>query len=60
RIPVADVDRFVAELRSQDGDIEYIRLADEGHGIKSSANLKKVILAAERFLARHLPDRGTP
>jgi len=57
RVPVADVDRFVAEAQAQKVAVQYLRFTDEGHHIKSQANRLILFRAMERFLEGHLGTR---
>ena len=55
RDPVTESDRFVAAVRAQGGEAEYLRFPDEGHGIRKLANritaYRRVAAFLERILA---------
>ncbi len=55
RDPVTESDRFVAAVRAQGGEAEYMRFPDEGHGIRKLANritaYRRVAAFLERILA---------
>jgi dipeptidyl aminopeptidase/acylaminoacyl peptidase len=54
RVSVSDVDRFVTKARELGVTVNYLRFDDEGHYIKSNANLGGLFHALEDFLRRHL------
>jgi dipeptidyl aminopeptidase/acylaminoacyl peptidase len=38
RDPVTEADQFVRAIRERNGDVEYLRFPDEGHGVRKLAN----------------------
>jgi dipeptidyl aminopeptidase/acylaminoacyl peptidase len=54
RVDVRDVDAFVAEAREFGVPITYLRFTDEGHYVRSSANLGVLFAECDDFLRRNL------
>ena len=54
RVPVGEAEQIVAALRQRDVPVEYMRFADEGHGIIKRANKLVVYPAIARFLDRYV------
>jgi dipeptidyl aminopeptidase/acylaminoacyl peptidase len=60
RVPVAEADQIVRQVRHQGGDVEYLRFPDEGHGIARLANRVTAYQRIARFLDRVLGGPGMP
>lgn len=54
RVPRQDVDRFVAALRRQGVDVDYVVREDEGHGFRAEEARIAWEQAVAAFLERHL------
>jgi len=54
RDPVGEADQLVAAIRARGGSVEYLRLADEGHGIRTLATRVAVYKEVVAFLERAL------
>lgn len=54
RIPVSEVDAFVARARDLGVPTTYLRFADEGHLIRSNPNRALLFNEIESFLERHV------
>lgn len=54
RVNKAESDQMVERLRALGREVEYIVLADEGHGFTKTGNLLKAMGAAARFLTDRL------
>jgi dipeptidyl aminopeptidase/acylaminoacyl peptidase len=57
RVPVGEAEQIVAALRSRNVPVEYLRFADEGHGLMKRANRLVAYPAIARFLDAHLRQR---
>lgn len=53
RVVKAESDQVVEKLRAAGRDVEYMVLADEGHGFSKKENELKVYKAVAEFLKRH-------
>ena len=53
RIPIDEVDEFVAEARSLGVEVTYLRFDDEGHHIQSNQNRALLFTGDQSFLERH-------
>lgn len=66
RVPVADVDAFVAKAQAAGIPVSYLRFDDEGHHVVSNRNRQTLFLEIETFLeahlgnADHVPADSTP
>lgn len=58
RIPVTDVDRFVARAEANGTPVRYLRFADEGHHVVSNANRHTLFRAVSAFLEDRLVTRS--
>ncbi|HEX9038103.1 MAG TPA: S9 family peptidase [Ktedonobacterales bacterium] len=56
RVPVEEAEQIVAALRSRNVRVEYLRYADEGHGLIKRANRLAAYPAIARFLHRALTE----
>jgi dipeptidyl aminopeptidase/acylaminoacyl peptidase len=54
RVPVAEADQIVRQVRAQKGDVEYLRFPDEGHGLAKLQNRVTAYQRIARFLDRTL------
>jgi dipeptidyl aminopeptidase/acylaminoacyl peptidase len=54
RVPVAEADQIVAAVRLREGDVEYLRFPDEGHGLAKLSNRITAYQRIARFLDRTL------
>ncbi|GAA0611943.1 S9 family peptidase [Kribbella sandramycini] len=54
RIPIAEVDDFVAKARELGVPVTYLRFDDEGHSVQSNRNRAELFTAIESFLERHV------
>ncbi|MCB9592674.1 MAG: S9 family peptidase [Sandaracinaceae bacterium] len=54
RDPVSESDRFVVAARERGVEIEYVRFADEGHGVRHLANRVHLYQRVARFLEQIL------
>ena len=57
RVPVGEAEQIVAALRARDVPVEYLRFADEGHGLVKRANRLIAYPAIARFLDSYVRDR---
>jgi dipeptidyl aminopeptidase/acylaminoacyl peptidase len=53
RDPVSEADQMVDATRRRGGEVEYLRLPDEGHGIRKLANRITAYLERTLGTARH-------
>ena len=64
RVNKAESEQIVVALRDRGFPVEYILAPDEGHGFARPVNNMAMMMAAEKFLAKHLGGRfqedGTP
>ncbi|HEV2130021.1 MAG TPA: S9 family peptidase [Longimicrobiaceae bacterium] len=60
RVPVAEADQIVRQVRQQRGDVEYLRFPDEGHGISRLQNRITAYQRIARFLDRTIGVPGMP
>jgi dienelactone hydrolase len=64
RVNKAESEQIVVALRDRGFAVEYILAPDEGHGFARPVNSMAMMMAAEKFLAKHLGGRyqegGTP
>jgi dipeptidyl aminopeptidase/acylaminoacyl peptidase len=58
RVPVGEAEQIVSALRQRDIPVEYLRFADEGHGLIKRANRLVAYPAIARFLDRFVRDRS--
>ena len=54
RVPLGEAEQIVAALRARNIPVEYMRFADEGHGLIKRANRLVAYPAIARFLDRYL------
>ena len=57
RVPVGEAEQVVAALRKRNVPVEYLRFADEGHGLIKRANRLVAYPAIARFLDEHVKDK---
>lgn len=57
RVTPAESDRIADALKARGTPVEYLLFSDEGHGGWRAENTLKFVVAAERFLAKHLGGR---
>jgi dipeptidyl aminopeptidase/acylaminoacyl peptidase len=57
RVPVGEAEQIVAALKARDVPVEYLRFADEGHGLVKRANRLIAYPAIARFLDTYVRDR---
>ncbi len=57
RVPVGEAEQIVTALRQRQVPVEYLRFADEGHGLVKRANRLVAYPAIARFLDEHLQKR---
>lgn len=57
RVKKAESDQIVVALRELKRDVEYMVAPDEGHGFAGLENRLAMVVAMERFLAKHLNGR---
>ncbi len=55
RVPIGETEQIVAALRSRGVRCEFVRLADEGHGIVRLENRRRVYAAIRDFLDAVVP-----
>jgi dipeptidyl aminopeptidase/acylaminoacyl peptidase len=60
RVPVAEADQIVRQVRAQRGEVEYLRFPDEGHGIARLQNRITAYQRIARFLDRTIGVPGMP
>lgn len=58
RVPVGEAEQIVAALRARGTPVEYLRFADEGHGLIKRANRLVAYPAIARFLDEHVGRWG--
>ena len=56
RVPVGEAEQMVASLRARNHPVEYLRFADEGHGVVKLHNRLVAYPAIAAFLDAHLRD----
>jgi dipeptidyl aminopeptidase/acylaminoacyl peptidase len=54
RVPVGEAEQIVSALRQRGVPVEYLRFADEGHGLVKRANRLVAYPSIARFLDEHL------
>jgi dipeptidyl aminopeptidase/acylaminoacyl peptidase len=63
RDPVTEADQFVRAIRERNGEVEYLRFPDEGHGVRKLANrvilYRRVAAFLERTLGPGVTQCGT-
>jgi fermentation-respiration switch protein FrsA (DUF1100 family) len=63
RDPVSEADQFVRAIRDRNGDVEYLRFPDEGHGVRKLSNriilYRRVAAFLERTLGAGVTQCGT-
>jgi len=59
RDPVGEADQLVSAIRGRNGDVEYLRFPDEGHGIRKLSNRVTAYRRIARFLERTLGPGAT-
>jgi dipeptidyl aminopeptidase/acylaminoacyl peptidase len=57
RVKKAESDQIVVALRELNRDVEYMVAPDEGHGFAGLENRLAMVVAMERFFAKHLNGR---
>jgi dipeptidyl aminopeptidase/acylaminoacyl peptidase len=57
RVLISEARQIVDRVRAQDGEVWYIKAANEGHGIMKPENGLYVGAAAFAFLRRHLLEK---
>jgi dipeptidyl aminopeptidase/acylaminoacyl peptidase len=57
RVKQAEADQIVVALREKRLPVEYLVAPDEGHGFRGRDNRLAMMVAVERFLAKHLGGR---
>jgi dipeptidyl aminopeptidase/acylaminoacyl peptidase len=57
RVKKAEADQIVVALRERNYPVEYLLAPDEGHGFQRPVNNMAMIMAVEKFLAKHLGGR---
>jgi dipeptidyl aminopeptidase/acylaminoacyl peptidase len=57
RVKKAESDQIVIALRERGFPVEYLVAPDEGHGFARPVNQSAMIVAAEKFMAKHLGGR---
>ena len=60
RVPRAESDQLVAEMRRNGKPVTYAVYPDEGHGLARAENLMSFMAVVEAFLAAHLGGRCEP
>lgn len=64
RVNKAEAEQIVIALRDRKFPVEYLLAPDEGHGFQRPVNNMAMLMAIEKFFARHLDGRyqegGTP
>lgn len=58
RVKQAEADQIVVALRENRRPVEYLVAPDEGHGFRGRENRLAMMVAVERFLAKHLGGRA--
>ncbi len=54
RVPIGEAEQIVTSITARGGSVEYVRFADEGHGIVKLANKLVCYPAIAEFLDEHL------
>jgi dipeptidyl aminopeptidase/acylaminoacyl peptidase len=54
RDPVTEADQFVRAIRERNGEVEYLRFPDEGHGVRKLSNRIMLYRRVAAFLERTL------
>lgn len=57
RVKKSEADQIIVALRERNYPVEYILAPDEGHGFARPVNNMAMLMAAEKFLAKHLGGR---
>jgi dipeptidyl aminopeptidase/acylaminoacyl peptidase len=57
RVKKAESEQIVVALRDRGFPVEYVLAPDEGHGFARPVNNMAMMMAAEKFLAKHLGGR---
>jgi len=57
RVPVGEAEQIVASLRGRSHHVEYLRFADEGHGVVKLRNRLVAYPAIGAFLDRYVAGR---
>lgn len=57
RVPVGEAEQIVTALRTRNVPVDYLRFADEGHGLIKRANRLLAYPAIARFLDEHLRNK---
>ncbi|HEY0460422.1 MAG TPA: alpha/beta fold hydrolase [Pyrinomonadaceae bacterium] len=57
RVNKREADQIVVALRERSYPVEYLLAPDEGHGFQRPVNNLAMVMAAEKFLAKHLGGR---
>jgi len=57
RVNKAEADQIVVALRDLGRDVEYMVAPDEGHGFAGKENRLAMVVAMEKFFAKHLGGR---
>jgi Dipeptidyl aminopeptidases/acylaminoacyl-peptidases len=57
RVNKREADQIVIALRDRNYPVEYLVAPDEGHGFARPVNNSAMIMASEKFLAKHLGGR---
>ncbi|MBL8232304.1 MAG: prolyl oligopeptidase family serine peptidase [Bryobacterales bacterium] len=57
RVNKHEADQIVVALRDRGFPVEYLLAPDEGHGFARPVNNMAMLMAVERFLARHMDGR---
>jgi dipeptidyl aminopeptidase/acylaminoacyl peptidase len=57
RVPVGEAEQVVSALRERQVPVEYLRFADEGHGLVKRANRLVAYPAIAHFLDEHVSNR---
>ena len=60
RVNKRESDQIVVALRDRGFPVEYIVAPDEGHGFARPVNNMAMLMATEKFLAKHLQGRFQP
>jgi len=58
RVPVGEAEQVVSALTKRNVPVEYLRFADEGHGLVKRANRLQAYPAIARFLDTYVRDRA--
>lgn len=60
RVNRAESDRIAEALAEREVEVTYLLFPDEGHGLRTPANMLAFVACAEAFLSRHLGGRAEP